>query len=147
MIIRNARSGERSALTPCGDLLQRIDVEARIGLVEDRQLRLQHRHLEDLVALLLATGEAFVDRAMQQLVGDLHDLQLLAHQLEELHRIELLLAARLALRVERRAQEVGVVHAGNLHRVLERQEHAGGGALLRLQRQQVDAVVAAPSRR
>jgi hypothetical protein len=101
-------------------------------------LRLQHGHLEDLVALLLAAGEALVDRAMQQLVGDLHHLELLAHQLEELHGIQFLLAARLALRVERRAQEVGVVDAGNLHRVLEREEHAGRGARLRLQRQQVD---------
>src|SRR6266436_2193804 len=34
--------------------LERVDVEAAVGLVEDRQTRLQHRHLKDLVALLLA---------------------------------------------------------------------------------------------
>ena len=44
------------------DDLQRVDVEPGVGLVEDRQRRLEHRHLKDLVALLLAAGEAFVDR-------------------------------------------------------------------------------------
>ena len=44
-----------------GDDAQRVDVEAGVGLVEDGELRIEHRHLEDLVALLLAAGEAFVD--------------------------------------------------------------------------------------
>jgi hypothetical protein len=65
---RNARSAERRRVHAIGDSLQRVDVEAGIGLVEDRQARLQHRHLEDLVALLLAAGKALVHRAMQQLV-------------------------------------------------------------------------------
>ena len=47
------------------DDLQRVDVEAGVGLVEDRQPRLEHGHVEDLVALLLAAREAFVDRALQ----------------------------------------------------------------------------------
>ena len=56
-----ARSGERSALTPSATILQRVDVEAGIGLVEHRERRLQQRHLQDLVALLLAAGEADID--------------------------------------------------------------------------------------
>ena len=46
------------------------------------------------------------------------------------------------MRVQRGAQEIGVADAGQLDRVLERQEQAGGGALLGLHRQQVEAVEA-----
>jgi hypothetical protein len=122
-------------------LLQRVDIETRIGLVEDRQLRLEYGHLKDLVALFFAAGETFVDRAMQQFVRDLHHLELLAHQLEKLHGVQLLFTAHLALRIERGAQKVGVIDAGNFHRVLKRQKHAGRRALFRIQREQVDAVV------
>ena len=52
----------------------------------------------------------------------------------------LALAARLALRVQRGAQEVHGGDAGNFHRVLERQEHALGGALVRRHLQQVLAL-------
>src|SRR5262249_31254 len=39
---------------------QGVDVETRVGLVEDAQLGVEYRHLEDLVALLLAAREALV---------------------------------------------------------------------------------------
>ena len=53
---------------------------------------------------------------------------------------QLRLAARLALRVERGAQEGHGGDAGDLDRILERQEHALGGALVRLHLEQVLAV-------
>jgi hypothetical protein len=87
--------------------------------------------LEDFVALLLAAAEAFVDAAMQQIVLQVQHRELFAHEFQELHRIQFRLPARLALRVERGAQEVGVVHARDLDRVLEGEEHAFGRALLR----------------
>ena len=37
-----------------GDDAQRVDVETRVGLVEDREFGFEDRHLHDLVALLLA---------------------------------------------------------------------------------------------
>ena len=43
----------------------------------------------------------------------------------------------LADRVQRRFEEVGVVHAGDLDRILERHEHALAGALFRIHREQV----------
>ncbi len=46
------------AVHALGDDAQRVHVEARVGLVEDSDLRLQQTELQDLVALLLATGEA-----------------------------------------------------------------------------------------
>ena len=47
-----------------GDDPQRVDVQAGVGLVEDRDLRLEQLELQDLVALLLAAGEALVDVAL-----------------------------------------------------------------------------------
>ena len=49
---------------------QRVDVEARVGLVEHGQLRVEHGHLQDLVALLLAAGEALVQVALTE--GGVH---------------------------------------------------------------------------
>ena len=59
------------------------------------------------------------------------------HQLHELHRVELGLAVVLALGVERGLEEVGVVHAGDLDRVLERHEDAFAGALVGIHLEQV----------
>jgi hypothetical protein len=67
----------RIALTPLGHNPQRVDVEARVGLVEDRQHRLEHRHLEDLVPLLLAAREPLVDRPLQHLLVHVEQLGLL----------------------------------------------------------------------
>ena len=50
---------------------------------------------------------------------------------------KLRLAARAALRVEAFAQELDVGHAGNFDRILEAEEQARGGALVRLQREQI----------
>ena len=49
-----------------GDDAQRVDVEAGIGLVEDREFGFEDRHLHDLVALLLAAGESLVEVAVDE---------------------------------------------------------------------------------
>jgi len=54
--------------------------------------------------------------------------------------VQLGLAAGTPLRVQRGAQEIRVADAGQLHRILERQEYAGGGAGLGRHRQQILAV-------
>jgi hypothetical protein len=115
--------------------LECVDVQARIGFVEDRQPRFEHCHLKDLVALFLAAGEAFVDRAGEHARVDLEQRCLLAHQRHELDRVELLLPAVLADRVQGRFQEVRIVHTRNLDRVLERHEHTLAGALFRIHRE------------
>ena len=107
-----------------GDDAQRVDVEARIGLVQDRQLGLEDGHLHDLVALLLATAEALVqvpvdERAVH--AQPLHPVHRGQAQLE--HRQVDALARRQGL-----TQELDDRHTGDLLRVLERQEHAGLGA-------------------
>ena len=107
-----------------GDDPQRVDVEARVRLVEDREDGLEHRHLEDLVALLLAAREPLVDGAADELLVDLDELRLLLRQREEVHRVELRQAAMLADGVQRVLQEVDVRDAGNLDGILEREEDA-----------------------
>ena len=72
---------------------------------------------------------------------------LLAHQAEELERVDFGQAALLAHRVHRRLEQVDVVDAGNLDRVLEAEEHARARALLGGQREQVASLVAARCRR
>ena len=52
--------------------LERVDVEARVGLVKDGELGAQQRHLKDLVALLLAAREAAVDVAPDEVVRHAH---------------------------------------------------------------------------
>jgi hypothetical protein len=57
-------TGRRNAVDAFGDDLEGIDVEPGVGLVQDGHLRAQQLHLEDLVTLLLATGESLVDVAL-----------------------------------------------------------------------------------
>ncbi len=47
-----------------GDDLKRVDVQPRIGLVEHCELWLEQQQLKNLVALLLAPRETFVDAAL-----------------------------------------------------------------------------------
>ena len=124
MIITIARSGARKPVDAARDGAQRVDVEAAIGLVEDREARLEHRHLEDFVALLLAAREPDIQRALQQIVADIEQFQLLAHEAQELAGIEFLLAAMAPPGIDRGAQEIGVVHPGDFDRVLEGEKHA-----------------------
>ena len=105
--------------TPSDDA-QGVDVEAGVGLVEDRQLRLEDRHLHDLVALLLAAGEPLVEVAVDE-------RRVHPEPLGPLHRGEAQLehgqVDALACR-QRLAQELDDRDAGNLLGVLEGEEHA-----------------------
>jgi hypothetical protein len=120
---------------------QRVDVQPRIGLVQDCERRLQDRHLEDLVSLLLAAGKSFVDRATDEILVDLDELRHLLRQLEKVDRVELGLAAVLADRVEGVLQEIDVGDARDLDGVLKGEEDALPRADLRHHREQVPAPV------
>ena len=132
-----ARSGERSWLTP--PATTRSASMSRPESVSSRMASagVQDRHLEDLVALLLAAREPLVYGPLHQRVVDVDDLGLLLDQRQEVHGVQLRLAAVLADRVEGRLQEVDVADAGDLHRVLEREEHALARPVLRAHGQQV----------
>ena len=131
--------GAAQRVDAAGDDLERVDVEARIGLVEDRERRFQQRHLQYLVALLLAAREAHVERAPHHAVVDAERRPLRLDQLEELHRVQFLLAAMPAAGVDRGLEEGGTPHARNLDRVLEGEEDAGERPFLDAHGQQVRA--------
>ena len=140
MITTKRALGRAQPVDAVGDDLERVDVEAGIGLVEHAEPRLEQRHLQDLVALLLAAGEADIDAAAQHVLVDAELAGGLAHALHEFRRRQLRLAALLALRVERRAQERHGGDAGNFDRILEGEEQPLGGALVGLHREHVLAV-------
>src|SRR5206468_4163238 len=72
-----------------GDGFQRIDVEARVRLIEDREPGLEDRELQDLVALLFTARETFVDWTVHHRVVPAYRLELLFEKLQEVDRIEL----------------------------------------------------------
>ena len=122
---QDAHLGVLEPVDPVGHDLDRVDVEPGVGLVKDRQLRPQHRHLEDLGALLLAAREPLVQVAGRERVVHLQ----LGHRRPDA-------AAELDRRdvaedvLDRQAQEVDHLHARDRGRVLERQEEAALGALV-----------------
>ena len=139
-MISAPRSGAAHRVDGVRDRPQRVDVEPRVGLVQHRDVRLQDRHLEDLAALLLAAGEALVQVAARELAVHAQQLHVLLERLAELLQVDRVLAARLAVGVDRRAQEVDDRDARDRGRVLERHEQAGAGALVRVRLGQVLAL-------
>ena len=130
-----------------GDDAERVDIEPGVGFVEDRQGGLEDGHLEDLVALFLAAREALVHRPPDEVQVEVEKLRPFLYQAQEVHRVEFGLAAVPPNLVDRRLQEVGVVHPGDLHRVLEGEEDALPGANLGLHLGDVLTAVAEDSRR
>ena len=112
-----------------GDGLQCVDVEARVGFVEDGELRLQHRHLQDFVALLLAAGEAFVDAALQKLL--IHAATLAASLMKSTNSRAVLFRSPCVARGVRPSRNSMLRNAGNFDWILKRQEHAVARALRR----------------
>ena len=109
---------------PFGYNTQRIDIQTRIGLIQYRQTGLQHRHLEDLVFLLLAAGESFVHRAVIEFIRQLEHLFLLTHQRQKLFRTQRFFAFIRTLGIDRCTHEIGHTHAGYLYRILKTKEYA-----------------------
>src|SRR5690625_1515630 len=58
------------AVHPVGDDPQRVDVQTRVGLIQDRHLRVQQSKLQDFLTLLLTTGEAGVEVALGERLVD-----------------------------------------------------------------------------
>ena len=66
-----------------------IHVQAAVSLVEYGQHRVEHRHLEYLIALLLSSGESYIDFALGEFALHLHHGHLLLHHLDELSWLEI----------------------------------------------------------
>ena len=132
--------GALELVDAAGHYAKGVDVESGVRLVEDGEARFEHGHLEYFVALFLAAGEAFVDRARGELVVEFYDGALLTHQLEELAGREGGLMEILALGIDGRAHEVDHRDSGNLNGILEGEEKTLMGAVLGREREQVEAV-------
>ena len=110
-----------------GDDAQRVDVESRVGLVEERDDRLQQRHLQDLVALALAAGEAVVEVTFGEgrvHAESVHPLGEVESHLEDAQLVQVL------SRGDRLAQELHDRDAGDRFGVLEGEEDPGARALV-----------------
>ena len=120
----------RDGVDAVGDDVERVDVQAGVGLVEDRELGLLERELEDLQALLLAAGEALVEVARAELARHVDELHRGLDGLAELLERDVGLAARLAVGVHDHPQVLRDRHAGDRDGVLEGHEEAHPGALV-----------------
>ena len=129
--------GIAQAVDARGNDLEGIDVQPGIGLVQNRKFRLEHQHLQDFIALFLAARESFVDPAGQKRFAHLHELHFLSDERQKLIRIDLRLAGRFALGIQRGFQQVDVVDAWNFHRILESEKQPGARAFLGAHRQQI----------
>ena len=132
--------GLRRALTPSATAFKASMSRPESVSSRMAELRIEHGHLEDLVALLLAAGEALVDRPLEQVLAHVEELHLLLDELEERRGVELRQAAVLADGVDGRPEEVGVADAGDLDGILEGEEDALAGPLLGVQFQQILAL-------
>ena len=124
-----------------GNRLERVDVEPRVGFVEDGQGRVEHRHLKNLVSLLLAARKALVDGTADEALVQVHQLDLFPNDLHELHGVQLFLASMLAYGIHGGLQKIDVAHSGDLHRILKGHEDAFAGPFLGLHVQQVPVPV------
>ena len=119
------------------DYPQGIHVQAAVRLVEYGQARVEHSHLENLIALLLSTGETHVDIPLGEFALHLDESHLLLHQLEKLRGLQRFLSQGLPAAVDRSLHKVCDAHARQFHRILEAQEDTRAGALFRAHRKQV----------
>jgi hypothetical protein len=140
---QRAHVGTDQAVDAVGDDAQRVDVEARVGLVKDRNLGLEHCHLQDLEALLLAAGEPVVERARGHRLIDLEQLHCLLDLLAKLgdaDRVVDTVWSTLAVRVDGHANEVRNRYTRHGKGILEGEKQASARALIGSQVEQVGAL-------
>src|SRR5690606_25912237 len=125
-----------SAVNAFGDNLQRVNVQTGVGLVQYCELRLEQFQLQDFYALLLATGEAFVDVTASE-VGI--DLQLAHGFLDVLGPSTQLRSFAVDCGLGG-TQEVGHGYAWYLYWVLHSQEQASLGTLVNAHLQDIFTV-------
>ena len=112
--------GRAQRVHAVGHQFQRIDVEAGIGFIQNGELGLEHRHLQNFHALLLAAGEADIQRRASACPRGSSARPLFrARSFSTFMASSSRLAARAALRVQRGLQKVERGDAGNFHRILQ----------------------------
>ena len=124
-----------------GDDLERIDIQSRVGFIQDGEHRFHHGHLQNLVPLLLPAREAFIDAAIEKTLVHMHEFHLVAHQAQEFKGIQFLFTTMLSQGVDSRFQEIDVVDTRDFNRILKCEKDTCAGALFRRQGKQVPALV------
>ena len=129
--------GTAKCIDTVGHHPQGIDIEARVGFIENRQFRFQHGHLQDLVALLLPARETGIHVTLKKLCVHLDEIESFANQFHKPGRIERRLAACGANGVQRGLQEHHIIHTGQFDRILHGKEYTAVCPLFGSQRKQV----------
>jgi hypothetical protein len=112
---------------------ERVDVEAGVDLVEDRDAWMEHGQLQRLVALLLAAGQVDVERAVEEPAVEADAIRLGIDDRAEVARIA-------AGGDERFGKHLLEPDARHFCRILQREEQTRVRALPRLHREDVGAV-------
>ena len=117
--------------TVCDDA-QGIDIQARIGLIQNGYLGFEGGHLQDLGALLLAAGETVVQVSPGKSRIHLEHFHLLLEHIAELEDRDALILRVIGMPagIHSRAQEICHRYTRDGNRVLERQEQAQARALV-----------------
>ena len=123
----------RHRLDPASDVAQRIDVETTVDLVEDRELRFEHRELQRLRPLLLAARELDVEAPLEELRVDVLARGLGVQALPKDLRVG-------TSTVGGRSHQIAEAHAGKLDRVLHGEEQAPCRPLVRGEPEELFAV-------
>ena len=76
-----------------GNSLQRINIKAAIGFVENCQARLKHCHLQHLIALLLPARKPDIQRPLEHIVIHAHGAGFFAHHTQKTGRVHFVFAA------------------------------------------------------
>src|SRR3569623_1014022 len=114
-----------------------IDIKTRVGLVKNREPRLQQRHLQYLITFFFTAGKPFIDPAIKKIRVHFQQFHLLAHEILKLERIKFLLATLGLHRVISKPQKMTIRNAWYFNRVLKGEKHAGTSAFFWFEIEQI----------
>src|SRR5204863_9571698 len=123
------RSSER--VNTMRDDFERVDIEPAVGFIENRVSRLDHGELENLATLFLATGKPFVDRARRKRAIHPEQFHFFVKLCVIFGGFEVFTLRQTGL--HRRAQKVRNRHPWDFAGILESEEQAFAGTLIRFE--------------
>src|SRR6266705_3552946 len=118
--------------------LERVNVQAAVGLIENGIFRLEHRQMQNLGALLFAAGKTFVDRTRSERTIHPEQLDLFVKLCVIIGGLEFF--AFRQTRLHRGTKKVGDRHAWNFARILEGHEQAAPRPFIRLKFKEILSV-------
>ena len=113
------------------DYAKCIHVKTAVGFVKDCESRVEHGHLENLVAFLLSAGKAHVHFPLGKLRLHLHECHFFTHEFKKVSCLEGLESLSLTVGIHCRLHEISDGNSRNFNGILKRQEDACPCPLLR----------------